>query len=86
MSEKPLPPSSGQVLDSLRMLGPIPRREVNPGVARLLEGRGLAEEVQLPSPYQKHQKSAKRVRHLRITDAGRALLAAAKAPAGAGRA
>jgi hypothetical protein len=47
---------------------PVPRQDINPGVAnRLLRG-DLVEEVQLPSPYRSVKGN---VAHLRITDAGR---------------
>lgn len=49
--------------------GPLPRQEINPGVAnRLLRGE-LVEEVMLPSPYKTH--CGRDIPHLRITGAGK---------------
>jgi hypothetical protein len=51
---------------------PAPCTEFNPGVINRLTRGGLAEIVQLPSPYKKHSgKNAKNVNFLQITDAGR---------------
>lgn len=84
---KPLMPLNGtkthpltqHAMNTLRVVGsaPEPRCSCNPGVAnRLLRG-GLVESVMLPSPFKTHK--GKGIEHLRITDAGRAVLA----PAGA---
>ena len=56
-----------------RLLGePIPRSQVNPGVADRLEREGLVEVVDLPSPFRTVRG---KVRHLRVTEAGRQRLA-----------
>jgi len=63
----PLPEHALNWLRTIERL-PVPRQDINPGVAnRLLRG-GLVEEVQLPSPY---RSVTGNVTHLRITDAGR---------------
>lgn len=67
-------PLSESALGALRSLahGPIPRQEVNPGVANRLEREDLVDEVDLPSPYKTHK--GKKIRFLQINDAGRARL------------
>lgn len=72
---KPLHPLSAYALAELVSIAacPEPYGNVNPGVAdRLLRG-ALVEVVDLPSPFRTHNGRA--IRHLRITNAGRALLA-----------
>lgn len=49
---------------------PVPRVSINPGVAHKLVSEGLAEEVQLPSPFKVHKGGY--TAHLQATDAGRA--------------
>lgn len=54
------------------LIGPIPRQQLNAGVAnRLLRG-GLAEEYQDVSPYKTHQ--GRQIAFFRITEAGKAEL------------
>lgn len=53
--------------------GPYPTQETNPGVVRALMTRGYVEVVDLPSPYRSHKRT-KTVPHLRITEAGKAIL------------
>lgn len=48
---------------------PIPCNQVNPGVIRRLMDEGLAETVNLPSPYATHK--GKHISHLKATEAGR---------------
>lgn len=68
----PLSKHAREVLDGLRITE-RPCSMINPGVVdRLLRG-GLAELVQLRSPFPTHAQNQK-VQHLRITDAGRAAL------------
>lgn len=69
-------PLSVAALDSLRDIErkPVPPQEVNPGVVNRLSREDLVELVPLPSPYAKHKGA--NIPHLRITDAGRAALAA----------
>lgn len=66
-------PLSEFALAALRRLthGPLPRCQFNPGVTDRLWREYLVEIVDLPSPY-KNKKGL--LPHLRITDAGRALL------------
>lgn len=63
------------VLDTLES-APRPRQEVNFTVSDKLEQYGLIELVELPSPYKAHryEKTGRRVRHMVITDLGRAKL------------
>lgn len=67
---KPLSAHALGVLRSLVEDGPMPRQEINPGVANRFDREKLTEEVQLPSPYQSHKKGTL-VTYLRITQAGR---------------
>lgn len=62
----PLTEASRRALGTISM-APIPRQEVNPGVADRLEREGLVIVVDLPSPY-KGRKG--KVPHLKITEAG----------------
>lgn len=67
----PLTPAARAVL--LRLAeAPVPRQRVNPGVVDRLtrEPDPLAEVVGLPSPFVIHRGAD--IRHLRITEAGRA--------------
>lgn len=50
---------------------PVPRQELNPGVANRLEREALAEQHDMPSPYRTVRGT---VVGLRITAAGRAAL------------
>lgn len=61
-------------LDVLTMINtrPMPRQEVNPGVANRLEREALVETVDLPSPYKVHKGGM--CAHLKITPAGRSRL------------
>lgn len=69
-------PLSRAALGVLGMLidGPVPRQEINPGVANRLErGDGVTpyvQEVDHPSPYKAHK--GRHIAHLIATDAGRA--------------
>lgn len=63
---KPLSPASLKVLDELAR-GPVVRSEINPGVARLLTERSLAEETEIANPF-KTRKG--KVRALKITPEG----------------
>jgi hypothetical protein len=67
----PLKPSA---LEALRKLAssPMPRQELNPGVANRLERDALVETIMLPSPYKTHK--GRDLEHYRLTDAGRATL------------
>lgn len=47
---------------------------INPGVVNRLQREGLAEVVQMRSPFPTHAQN-RMIEHLRITDAGRATLA-----------
>lgn len=47
---------------------PLPRQEMNPGVANRLLREGLVESVSLPSPYASHK--GRSIEHLRATAAG----------------
>lgn len=74
-----MPPSNHRPLSSAAMTtlaeierAPLPRQEVNPGVAGRLERESLVEFVELPSPY-KTRKG--KVTHLQITETGRRKLA-----------
>lgn len=55
---------------------PWPRQAINPGVVDRLLREALVVPVDLISPYKSHR--GKRIEHLRITDAGRAALKAAR--------
>lgn len=48
---------------------PLPRQDVNPGVANRLLREGLVQEVLLPSPFKSHK--GKSIAHLSITAEGR---------------
>lgn len=67
-------PIKGASLEALQVLarGPKPRQHFNPGVANRLERGGMAEEVDLPSPYASHK--GRNIRHLRITAEGQRIL------------
>lgn len=52
--------------------GPIPRQEINPGVAERLERGGLAQCVSLPSPYATHK--GRPIQHLEILPEGQEAL------------
>ena len=69
----PLTPAS---LKALRDLAekPLPRQELNPGVANRLLREALVESVELPSPYATHKGRA--IEHLKASAAGVARLAA----------
>lgn len=62
-------------IEALRRLaqGPLPRQELNPGVANRLERQALVEAVDLPSPYATH--GGKKIQHLRASPAGIEVLA-----------
>ncbi len=47
---------------------PVPRQELNPGLAGRLLRETLVESCLLPSPYRTH--AGKKIEHLRITQAG----------------
>ncbi len=68
-------PLSAHALEVLRRLAvaDIPRQEINPGVVNRLFRENLVELVMLPSPYKTVRGD---VRHLRITEAGRATVSA----------
>jgi len=68
----PLSEHAMAVLRSL-LSGPIPRQRINPGVVNRLHRGRLVDSVTLPSPFSKRKGL---VEHLRINDAGRAMLAA----------
>ncbi len=72
----PLSPSALHALAEIAR-APVPRQEVNPGVADRLEREDLVEVVDLPSP---HKTVKGTVRHLRITAAGLAALQTGDAP------
>lgn len=59
-------------LIEMRDLAPIPRCEVNAGVACRLSDEGLIEDVKLPSPFKTDFEKPRT--HLAITDDGRARL------------
>lgn len=67
-------PLTAHALAELRDIAdqPVPRQEVNPGVANRLEREALVEVVQLPSPFPSHR--GRYIAHLRITEAGLAVL------------
>lgn len=67
----PLKPGSLAALGELAA-GPMPRQELNPGVANRLEREALVETVSLPSPYAKHKGAS--IDHLAITAKGREVL------------
>ena len=52
--------------------GPIPYSQINAGVIDRLMREYLVETVMLPSPFITHR--GKSIRHIKLTDAGRALL------------
>lgn len=64
-------PLSAHALAELRDIArrPQPCNGINPGVINRLLREGLAETVDLRSPFPTHKGSA--IPHLRITDAGR---------------
>jgi hypothetical protein len=68
----PLKPAS---LDALRRIAekPVPRQELNAGVSNRLLREGLAESVDLPSPYASHK--GRDIEHLRVSAAGVSRLA-----------
>lgn len=68
-------PLSAHAIAELRnlLLAPEPCCGVNPGVANRLLREGLVETVGLPSPFKVHKGG--NTAHLRITEAGRAVLA-----------
>lgn len=68
----PLAPAS---LGALRDLAekPMPRQELNPGVANRLLREALVESVELPSPYATHK--GRNIEYLKATAAGVARLA-----------
>lgn len=69
--------SETALLTLARLLGgPITRSTINPGVANRLERENLVEVVELPSPYRTVNG---KIRHLRVTDAGRQRLAETRA-------
>jgi hypothetical protein len=51
---------------------PVPSQDVNPGVVNRLRRESLVELVQLPSPFASHK--GRKIEHLQVSDAGRALL------------
>jgi len=67
-------PLSQHALSTLRRIAvaPVPRQEVNPGVANRLEREELVRGLQLKSPYASRKGT---VEHLEITEAGRSALA-----------
>lgn len=71
MKERPL---SAHALDCLRYIckhGPIPRQEINPGVAGALEKRGLVETFMGKTPYRTRTGD---VQFLRATESGREMV------------
>lgn len=70
-------PLSNHALDVLMEISarPIPRQEINPGVADRLEREALIEVIQLPSPYKGQGKKIRYIQFSQITDAGRARIA-----------
>lgn len=70
----PLTPHALGVLADLAAR-PLPRQDINAGVVNRFEREGLVVEVELPSPFAAHK--GRPIRHLKISDAGRAALAAA---------
>ena len=64
----PLTEHAFSVLGSITTT-PRPCNQVNPGVIRRLMDEGLAETVNLPSPYATHK--GKPILHLKATEAGR---------------
>jgi hypothetical protein len=69
----PLTPASLTVLRDLST-APIPRQEINPGVANRLLRENLVESVELPSPYVSHK--GRPIEHLKVSVGGMARLAA----------
>lgn len=69
----PLTPAS---LGALRDVAakPLPRQELNPGVANRLLREALVESIELPSPYATHK--GRNIEHLQVTAAGVERLAA----------
>jgi hypothetical protein len=67
---KPLSAHAIGVLRSLMDGKPMPRQEMNPGVAFRFEREALTETLELPSPYSSHKKG-RLITHVRITQAGR---------------
>ncbi len=63
----PLTPAS---LEALRRVAhePLPRQELNPGVANRLERDALVESVHMASPYATHK--GRKIEHLRASAAG----------------
>lgn len=74
---RPLTEASLTVLRSLAR-EPEPRSRINPGVSNRLLREALAETVQLRSPFATHR--GKHIEHLRITEAGRAVLQPCRPP------
>ena len=67
----PLTEAARTVIARLAKWGPIPRQDINAGIANRLE-RGpepLAEAVMLPSPFKAHR--GRSIQHLQLTEAGR---------------
>ena len=54
---------------------PVPRQQINPGIAIRLERDRLVETVRLPSPYKTHHGI--NIDHLKLTAAGIAALVGA---------
>ena len=71
-------PLSAHALEELRNIAraPEPKSGVNPGVVDRLTREDLVEVVDLPSPFKAHKGGT--CPHLRITDAGIAVLQARK--------
>lgn len=71
-------PISAHALAELRHINrePVPSSAVNPGVHNRLLREELVKVVMLPSPFVTHK--GRRVAHLEITDAGRAIATANK--------
>lgn len=63
----PLTPAGLEALCRLAS-APLPRQELNPGVANRLEREALVESVDLPSPYASHK--GRNIAHLRASAAG----------------
>lgn len=65
-------------LEALRRISekPLPRQELNAGVANRLLREGLVESVDLQSPYASHK--GRQIEHLRVSAAGVARLAASR--------
>lgn len=69
----PLSAHALEILGRLSRSTHMPRQEINPGVANHLEREALVELIDAPSPYRTGKRT---VVAIRITDAGRAALAA----------